>query len=122
MAPSKTLDVPPAREGARPEGIVRSPCVGLRVAFEPCCSAPSARTFRRRLAGWIHGLGRRTSTAVAVASGGVERGPRAVFPRCCRRAPWRLAALGQVVVRLALPWIPAGEPLVVLIKLALNWP
>ena len=56
-----------------PEIILPSPMVGLLVAFEPCFTAPSHRTFRLLVAGWIHCVGRRTITAIAVASGGVER-------------------------------------------------
>src|SRR5687767_15262226 len=115
MAPSKTLEVSPAREGAMPEVILPSPFVGLLVAFEPCFSAPSYRTFRLLMAGWILCLGRRTITAVAVASGGVERCHISVFHRFFTRATWSLDALGQAVFRLALAWIPADEPLYVLI-------
>jgi hypothetical protein len=98
-----------------PEVILPSPFVGLLVAFEPCFHAPSYRTFRLVMAGWIHCLGRRTITAVAVASGGVASCHISVFHRFFSRATWSLDALGQVVFRLALPWIPADEPLLVLI-------
>jgi hypothetical protein len=98
-----------------PEVILPSPFVGLLVAFEPCFSAPSYRTFRLLMAGWIHCLGRRTITAVAVASGGVERCHISVFHRFFTRATWSLDALGQAVFRLALAWLPAAEPLYVLI-------
>ena len=89
--------------------------VGLLAAFEPCFHAPSYRTFRLLVAGWIHGVGRRTITAVAVASGGVDRCHISVFHRFFGRATWSLDALGRVVFRLALAWIPADQPLVVLI-------
>ena len=56
-----------------PEIILPSPFVGLLVAFESCFTAPSYRTFRLLVAGWIHCPGRRTVTAVAVASGGAEQ-------------------------------------------------
>ena len=97
------------------EIILPSTMIGLLVAFEPCFRAPSYRTFRLLVAGWIHCLGRRTITAVAVASGGVDRCHISVFHRFFGRATWSLDALGQVVFRLALAWIPADEPLVVLI-------
>jgi DDE superfamily endonuclease len=97
------------------EIILPSPFVGLLVAFEPCFSAPSYRTFRLLVAGWIHCLGRRTITAVAVASGGVDQHHISVFHRFFSRARWSLDALGQVVFRLALAWIPAEQPLYVLI-------
>jgi hypothetical protein len=98
-----------------PEIILPSTMVGLLVAFEPCFSAPSYRTFRLLVAGWIHCLGRRTITAVAVASGGVERCHISVFHRFFTRAKWSLDAMGQVVFRLALRWIPADQPLIVLV-------
>ena len=97
------------------EIIVPSTMIGLLAAFEPCFRAPSYRTFRLLVAGWIHCVGRRTITAVAVASGGVERCHISVFHRFFGRATWSLDALGQVVFRLALAWLPADEPLVVLI-------
>jgi hypothetical protein len=98
-----------------PEIILPSTMVSLLVAFEPCFSAPSSRTFGLVVAGWIHCLGRRTITAVALASGGVEQHHISVFHRFFSRATWSLDALGQVVFRLALPWIPSDQPLVVLI-------
>jgi hypothetical protein len=50
------------------EIILPSGMAGLLVAFEPCFTAPSYRTFRLLVAGWIHCLGRRTVTAIPVAS------------------------------------------------------
>src|SRR5215210_7809624 len=116
MAPSKTLEVSATgEEGAMPEIIVPSSFVGVLVAFEPCFSAPSYRTFQWLVAGWIHCVGRRTITAVAVASGGVGRCHVSVFHRFFTRARWSLDALGRVVFRLALAWITAAQPLYVLI-------
>jgi len=97
------------------EMMVPSSMVVLLAAFEPCFHAPSYRTFSLLVAGWIHCQGRRTVTAVAVASGGVERCHISVFHRFFSRATWSLDALGRVVFRLALAWIPADEPLCVLI-------
>jgi hypothetical protein len=54
-----------------PEIILPSTMVGLLAAFEPCFHAPTYRVFQLVLAGWMHCLGRRTVTAVALASGGV---------------------------------------------------
>src|SRR5215212_2191976 len=115
MALSKTLRMSSLQgERAMFEIILPSTMVGLLVAFEPCFTAPSARTFRLLVAGWIHCSGRRTVTAVAVASGGVEQRHISVFHRFFSRATWSLDALGQVVFRLALAWIPADQPLYVL--------
>jgi len=98
-----------------PEIILPSTFVGLLVAFEPCFTAPSYRTFSLLVAGWIHCVGRRTITAVAVASGGVEGCHISVFHRFFSRAAWSLDGVGQVVFRLALAWIPADEPLFILV-------
>jgi hypothetical protein len=98
-----------------PEIILPSPMVGLLAAFEPCFHAPSYRIFRLVLAGWMHCLGRRTITAVALASGGVGQRHISVFHRFFTRAQWSLDAVGQVVFRLALAWIPAEQPLYLLI-------
>ena len=98
-----------------PEIILPSTMVGLLVAFEPCFTAPSRRTFGLLVAGWIHCLGRRTITAVAVASGGVDRRHISAFHRFFSRATWSLDALGEVVFRLALAWIPADQPVYVLV-------
>jgi hypothetical protein len=78
------------------EIILPSTFVGLLVAFEPCFTAPSSRTFSLLVAGWIHCLGRRTITAVAVASGGVESCHISVFHRFFSRAvePGRAGAGG----------------------------
>jgi hypothetical protein len=89
--------------------------VSVLVAFEPCFTAPSYRTFGLLVAGWIHCLGRRTITGLAVASGRVDQHHISVFHRFFSRARWSLDALGQVVVRLALAWIPADQPLLILV-------
>ena len=93
-----------------PEIILPSSMVVLLAAFEPCFHAPSYRTFSLVVAGWIPCLGRRTITAVAVASGGVDGCHISVFHRFFSRATWSLDALGQVVFHLALAWIPADQP------------
>ena len=50
-----------------PEIILPSAMVGLLAAFEPCFHAPSYRIFCLLVAGWMHCLGRRTVTGVALA-------------------------------------------------------
>src|SRR3954454_5214035 len=115
MAPSWTLEVSRTREGAMPEIILPSGMVGLLAAFEACFHAPTYRVFQLVLAGWIHCLGRRTITAVALASGGVGGRHISVFHRFFTRATWGPDAVGRVVFRLALAWIPAEQPLYVLI-------
>src|SRR5215212_7252037 len=98
-----------------PEIILPSAFVGLLVAFEPCFHAPTYRIFRLVMAGWIHCLGRRTITGVAVASGGVGGRHISVFHRFFTRAQWSLDAVGRVVFRLAVVWIPADQPLFILV-------
>jgi hypothetical protein len=98
-----------------PEIILPSTMVSVLVAFEPCFTAPSYRTFGLLVAGWIHCLGRRTITAVAVASGGIESCHISVFHRFFARAKWSLDAVGRVIFQLALAWIPADQPLMILV-------
>ena len=54
-----------------PSTIVPESFLALLTAFEPCFSTPSFRTFATLVTGWVHCLGRRTVTAVAVAAGAV---------------------------------------------------
>jgi len=98
-----------------PEVIVPQAFVPLLAAFEPCFTAPSHRTFGLLVAGWVHCLGRRTITAVAVASGAVGARHISVFHRFFARARWSLDAVGRVVFTLALAWVPSDRPLLVLV-------
>jgi DDE superfamily endonuclease len=115
MAPSFTLSVLTTREGAMFDVILPHSFGLLLAAFQPCFTAPTARTFHWLVAGWIHCLGRRTITAVAVASGAVEQRHISVFHRFFAGAQWSLDAVGHVLFRLALAWLPADQPLLVLI-------
>lgn len=83
----------------------------LLAAFQPCFTAPTYRTFQWLVAGWIHCVGRHTITAVAIASGAVEQRHISVFHRFFSRAQWRLDAVGQGLFHLALAWLPADQPL-----------
>lgn len=87
----------------------------LLAAFRPCFTAPSYQNFQAIVGGWVHCLGRRTVTAVALASGALSDHHISVFHRFFTRAQWALDALGQVVFRLALPWLPADQPLFLLL-------
>src|SRR5437867_6145065 len=51
---------------------------------------------------------------MALASGAIGQHHVSVFHRFFSRASWHLDALGHVVFRLALKWLPADQPLVVL--------
>src|SRR3954470_17278332 len=111
MARSVTLSVLTTREGAMFEGILPHSFVLLCAAFQPCFTAPTYRTFQWLVAGGLHCPGRRTITAVAVAAGAVEHRHVSVFHRFFARAPWSLDALGRVLFTLALAWVPADQPL-----------
>lgn len=86
----------------------------LLAPFGSCFQARSVATFRWLVLGWVQCQGRRTLTAVALASGGVGQRHMAVFHRFFSRAPWCLDALGRVLFTLALAWLPADQPLIVL--------
>ena len=94
-----------------PAGIVPDTFVLLLGAFESCFSAPSYRNFGLLIAGWVHCLGRRTVTAVALTAGAVGRRHISTFHRFFGRAKWSLDAVGRVVFSLALDWLPAEAPL-----------
>jgi hypothetical protein len=87
----------------------------LLTAFRGCFGAPSYRTFCLVVTGWVHCLGRHTVTAVALASGAVGRRHISGFHRFFARAAWAPDALGRVLFTLAVPWIPADQPLYVLV-------
>jgi hypothetical protein len=89
--------------------------VVLLAAFQPCFTAPSHANFELLVAGWVHCLGRRTVTAVALASGAVGTRHVSTFHRFFSRARWNLDAVGRVLFTLALRWIPGDQPLYVLI-------
>src|SRR6478672_5576982 len=97
--------------GAMPAGIVPESFLGLLAAFAGCFTAPSYRTFELLVVGWVHCLGRRTITAVALASGAVGWRHISVFHRFFSRAVWTLDDLGRVLFGLAAAWIPAEQPL-----------
>jgi hypothetical protein len=89
--------------------------VVLLAAFAPCFTTPTYRLFRYLVAGWLHCPGRRTVTAVALAAGVVGRWHFSAFHRFFGRARWEPDALGRVVFRLALAWLPGDGPLFVLV-------
>src|SRR5919202_7037894 len=97
MAPSITLSVLSTREGAMFEVILPHSFGLLFTALQPYFTAPTYRNFQLLVAGWIHCPGRRTITAVAVASGAVEQRHISVFHRFFSRAQWRLDAVGHVL-------------------------
>jgi hypothetical protein len=66
------------------------------------------------VAGWVHCLGRHTVTAVVLAAGAVGERHVSVFHRFFGRAQWSLDQVGHVLFTLALPWVPAAQPLVLI--------
>ena len=90
-----------------PEVILPKAFVDLLAAFEPCFHAPTFRVLRLVLAGWMHCLGRRRITAVALALSGVGQRRISVFHRLFTHANWSLDAVGHQVFRLALACIAA---------------
>ena len=85
--------------------------VAMLLSFQECFTAPSFRNFTVIMAGWLHCLGRHTITAVALASGNVGERHISVFHRFFSRAQWSLDAVGHVVFRLALKWLPDDQPI-----------
>ncbi|MDE3075865.1 MAG: transposase [Chloroflexota bacterium] len=81
------------------------------LAFAGCFGAPTFRNFCGIVAGWVHCLGRHTITAVALASGDLERRHVSTFHRFFACAQWTLDSLGFVIVKLAEPWLDANQPL-----------
>ena len=89
--------------------------VCLLSAFAGCFTAPSYRNFEAVVAGWVHCLGRRTVTAVALAAGIVGERHISVCHRFFGRAVWTLDTVGQVLFGLAAAWVPADQRLYVLV-------
>ena len=86
----------------------------LLTAFTSCFQARSYLTFQWLMLGWVQCQGRRTVTEVALAAGAIGARHISVFHRFFSRPCWTLDALGRVVFTLALKWLPADQPLVVL--------
>ena len=89
--------------------------LSLLAPFAPCFTTPTLATFQTLVAGWVHCLGRRTVTAMVVAAGAVGDRHLSVFHRFFTRASWALDDLGKVVFTLALPLLPADQPLLLLL-------
>jgi DDE superfamily endonuclease len=96
------------------EVIVPPALAVLLTACASCFQARSSLTFEWLVLGWVQCQGRHTLTNVALAAGAIGQRHISVFHRFFSRAAWKLDALGQVVFKLALAWVPADQPLVVL--------
>ena len=86
----------------------------LLAAFTPCFQARSVVIFQWLVVGWVQCQERRTLTGVALAPGAIGEHHISVFHRFFSRASWTLDALGRVVFMLAVMWLPADQPLVML--------
>ncbi len=91
----------------------------LLTAFARCCHAPSSQNCVTRLAGWVHGRGRRTVTAVVRAAAAAGGRHSALSQRFVARAPWLLDDRGRVLCGRALAWRPSDQPLVVIVAATL---
>jgi hypothetical protein len=76
--------------------------LALLGASAPCFRAPTYQNCVTLVRGWVHCLGRRTLTAVVLASGAVGTRHVSMFHRFFGRAEWALDDLGRVLFRL--PW------------------
>src|SRR5713101_3402571 len=108
------MSSPRSPEGAMSELIVPPTLAALLTVFSSCFQARSCITFQWLVLGWVECQGRRTLTMVALASGALRQRHISVFHRFFSRASWSLDALGHGVFGLALAWVPADQPLVVL--------
>jgi len=117
MAPSLTLgkSKPPGVKGAMHTSILPESFLALLATLAPCFHVPSAANFTQLVGGWVHCLGRRTITAVALASGTVGVQHISTLHRFFSRARWSLDEVGHVLFRLALAWIPADQPVLLLV-------
>ena len=94
--------------------MIAEPFASLLAAYAACFQSRSYSTFQWLVLGWVQCLGRRTLTAVALASGAVGERHISVFHRFFARAQWSLDAVGQVVFQQALRWLPADQALYLL--------
>lgn len=85
------------------------------LAFQSCFGTPSFRNFCAVVTGWVQCLGRHTITAVALASGDLNRRHISTFHRFFAQAQWALDRLGAVVFHLAERWVAADQPLIVML-------
>src|SRR6266853_1865911 len=108
------MSSPRSPEGAMSELIVPPTLAALLTAFTSCFQERSYLTFQWLVLGWVECQGRHTITTVALASGALRQRHISVFHRFFSRASWSLDAFGHGVFGLALAWVPADQPLVVL--------
>jgi hypothetical protein len=88
--------------------------------FSSCFTNPSFQTFCVIAAGWLLSGGRRTVTRVLLAGDGLKAKTFSCYHRFFSQACWSVDALGHVLLRLALMFIPDDAPLVVAVDDTLN--
>src|SRR5438067_1001331 len=84
-------------------------------AFRSCFTAPSYANFCAIVLGWVQCLGRHTITAVALASGVLAHRHISAIHRFFGRARWNLDAVGRMLFQLALHWLPADAPILLVL-------
>ena len=82
----------------------------LTLSLVTVFTQPSFQNFLTLLAGWVFCMGRHTVTGLIVAAGAVETKHFSCFHRFFSRAVWNFDSLGSVVLKLALRFVPEGEP------------
>jgi hypothetical protein len=82
----------------------------LVLSFASVFTQPSFVNLVTLLAGWVFCLGRHTITNMIVAAGAVETKHFSCFHRFFSRAVWNFDSLGLVLLKLALRFVPEGEP------------
>lgn len=97
------------------EDIVADTFGELLGAFRNCFTTPSYANFCALVLGWVQCLGRHTITAVALASGVLARRHISAVHRFFGRARWSLDAVGRVLFELALRWLPADGPILLVL-------
>jgi SRSO17 transposase len=78
----------------------------LILSFAPVFSQPSFANFTTLIAGWVFCMGRRTVTGLITAAGAIGKKHFSCYHRFFSRAVWDLDSLGQIILKLALCFIP----------------
>ena len=82
----------------------------IALSFASVFTQPSLASFLTLITGWVFCLGRHTVTGLIVAAGAIEQKHFSSFHRFFSRAVWNLDSLGLVLLKLALRFVPEGEP------------
>ncbi len=88
--------------------------------FSCCFTDPSFQTFCVLVTGWRLGRGRRTVTRVLRAGHGLETKSFSGYHRFFSQARWEPDALGRVILKLLLSFLPEGAVIVAAVDDTLN--